>query len=165
MKILFLYPDMITPDPAWPGYYYEGVAMLSAAVKAAGHEAELLHVYQTVPDQHVVDWVQKHRDGDKTLLAFSATTNQFHHVKRWAPLLKKATGLPTIVGGMHPTLSSEDAIGAEGIDMICCGDGEGPLTELATRLDFGAVFLRVSGGGPVGESLAGDVRVFHHHLA
>ncbi len=142
MKILFIYPDMITPDPAWHGYYYEGLAMLSATAKAAGHETELLHVYQPIGDQEILDWVEEHRDGDNTLLAFSATTNQFHHVKGWAKLLKEQTGLPTIVGGMHPTLSAEDAIKAEGVDMICCGDGEDALAELATRIE--------NGGGPEG---------------
>lgn len=138
MKILFIYPDMITPDPDWRGYFYEGLAMLSSAAKAAGHRTELLHVFQPVGDGQVLEWVNQHREGNNTLLAFSATTNQFHHVKRWAPLLKRGTGLPTIVGGMHPTLSAEDAIKADGIDMICCGDGEGPLAALATRLENGA---------------------------
>lgn len=138
MKILIIYPDMITPDPAWHGYFYEGVAMLAASARAAGHECELLHVYQPLPDEEVLAWVEKHRDGDNTLLAFSATTNQFPHVKRWAPLLKEKTGLMTLCGGMHPTLSSDDAINTPGIDMTCCGDGEGPLAELATRLQNGA---------------------------
>lgn len=137
MKILFLYPDMITPDPSWRGYFYEGIAMLSAAAREAGHETELLHVYQPLSNDEILTWVQEHRDGDNTLLAFSGTANQFPHIKRWAPFLKEKTGLATVVGGMHATLSSEDAISPAGIDMICCGDGEAVICELATRLARG----------------------------
>ncbi len=165
MKILFLYPDMITRSESWHGYYYEGIAMLSAAAKQAGHETALLHVYKPLDDAEILRWVEENRDGDNTLLAFSATTNQFPHVKRWAPMLKSATGLPTVIGGMHPTLSAEDAMAADGVDMICCGDGEGPLAELATRLQAGGGAAGVKGlwyrdgGGIVRQELAPNTDV------
>jgi len=145
MKILLIYPDMVNREPGWTGYYYEGVAVLSAVAKAAGHGCKMLHVYELLPDEEILRWVEENREGDDTLIAFSSTTNQFPYVKRWASMLKAATGLPTLVGGMHPTLSPDDAIAADGIDMICKGDGEGPLVELAAALEAGKGPEGVSG--------------------
>lgn len=138
MKILFIYPDMVSPDPSWSGYYYEGIATLSAAAKAAGHDCELLHVHHDLPEEDIVSWIRVNQaETGKTLIAFSATTNQYPYVRRWAPALKQHFDFPTLVGGMHPTLSAEDAIATPGIDMICKGDGEVPLALLATALDEG----------------------------
>lgn len=137
MKILFIYPDLISPDPSWSGHYYLGLAVLSACLREAGHETDLLHVHHPLKHEEMLRWVEENRAGDDTLLAFSATTNQFRHVEEWAPLLKRATGLPTIAGGMHPTLSPAGAIAAEGIDMICQGEGERPLVAVADRLETG----------------------------
>jgi len=138
VKILFIYPDMVSSDPTWSGYYYEGIAVLSAAAKAAGHDCELLHVFHDMPEEDIVSWVRVNQDQPhNTLIAFSSTTNQFPYIRRWAPVLKETTGFPTLVGGMHPTLSPDDAIAAAGVDMICKGDGEIPLAQLATALDAG----------------------------
>ncbi|MEW6074313.1 MAG: radical SAM protein [Planctomycetota bacterium] len=138
MKILFIYPDMVSPDPTWSGYYYEGIATLSAAAKAAGHDCELLHVHHELPEEDIVSWIRVNQaENGQTLLAFSATTNQYSHVRKWAPALKAIFGFPTLVGGMHPTLSADDAISTPGIDMICKGDGELPLAALASALDGG----------------------------
>lgn len=138
MKLLFIYPDMVSPDPTWSGYYYEGIATLSAAAKAAGHDCELLHVHHDLPEEDIVSWVRVNQaEQGGTLICFSATTNQFHYVKRWAPALKRHFDFPTLVGGMHPTLSPDDAIAQAGIDMICKGDGEVPLALLATALEEG----------------------------
>jgi radical SAM superfamily enzyme YgiQ (UPF0313 family) len=136
MKILLIYPDMVNKEADWTGYYYEGVAVLASSAKAAGHSVRLLHVWELISDDEVVAWIEDNRE-EHTLVAFSATTNQFPYVRRWAKRIKEDTGLPTLVGGMHPTLSPEDAIATDGIDMICKGDGEKPLVALAEALANG----------------------------
>lgn len=144
MKILLIYPDMVNESPDWTGYYYEGVAVLSASAKAAGHGVRLLHVWEPIDDEEVLRFVEDNRE-EQTLVAFSSTTNQFPYVQRWSKLIKEATGLPTLVGGMHPTLSPEDAIAAEGVDMICKGDGEVPLVRLADALAAGKGPMDIDG--------------------
>ena len=137
MRILFIYPDLITRNPSWQGYYYEGIAILSAVARQAGHETELLHVWQEVEPDDVVRWVQERSVPGATLVAFSATVGQFPYIRRWAPAIKEATGFPVLVGGVHATISAESVIATPGIDMICRGDGEAPLVELAARLETG----------------------------
>ena len=136
MKILLIYPDMVNESPDWTGYYYEGVAVLSSAAKAAGHKVRLLHVYEPLDDEAILAFVRENRE-EQTLVAFSSTTNQFPYVEKWSKLIKQETGLPTLVGGMHPTLSPDDAISKPGVDMICKGDGEVPLVQLANALEKG----------------------------
>ncbi|MCB9882199.1 MAG: B12-binding domain-containing radical SAM protein [Planctomycetes bacterium] len=139
MKTIFVYPDIIIKsDPNWNGYYYEGLACLSAVLKKAGHETALVHVAKPLTVEELVARVGAHvEDPSKTIIAFSATTNQFPYIREWAPALKKAFSMYHIVGGIHPTLDPEDALKAEGIDAICRGDGEKPLLELTRRLEAG----------------------------
>lgn len=59
----------------------------------------------------------------------------FHYVKEYARWSKKALPhIPTICGGVHPTIDPEDAIAAEGIDMICIGEGEGAIKDVCDNL-------------------------------
>ncbi len=43
-----------------------------------------------------------------------------------------------VFGGTHATLAPESCIGAEGVDVVCRGEGEAPLAELAEAIDAGA---------------------------
>jgi len=51
-------------------------------------------------------------------------------------LLKSISDLniPTIVGGVHPTVCPDDTIKEDCVDMICIGEGEGALVDLCNRL-------------------------------
>ena len=42
--------------------------------------------------------------------------------------------IPTLVGGVHTTFSADDVIHEEDVDMVCIGEGEKPLVELAECL-------------------------------
>lgn len=50
--------------------------------------------------------------------------------------------IPNILGGVFPTLSPDDAISFDCVDMVCVGEGEGALLELCDRMSAG---LDVSG--------------------
>lgn len=134
MHILFVYPDILR-YPGWRGVYYHGVGYLSAVLKRAGHTTSLIHVIEPPKRKALVNRVLGEQPN---LVAFSATTNQFIYVREWVKWIKEANGeLMTICGGVHPTLNPEDAIAAEGLDMICRGEGEQPLLELVSRLESG----------------------------
>ncbi len=49
----------------------------------------------------------------------------------------KETGIPTVVGGPYATFAPEIVIRAEGVDMVCVGEGEQPLVELCNKLMTG----------------------------
>lgn len=142
MKVAFIYFDFMTGAG---GKYYEGIASLSAVLKAAGHQTALFHV-TTRPD--VEDLVGRfERDyGDADIAAFSATSNVFPYIAVTSARLKeRIPRLVTICGGPHPTLCPDEAIAASGLDVICVGEGEYSLRELCDCLETGRDIPTISG--------------------
>lgn len=105
-----------------------GVANLSGILKANGHEADLLLV------SHSSDLIGDIRRCDPGLIAFSALTGVHHSIEKLAARIKRELNLPIIVGGPHPTYSPEMIFG-DGIDIICLGEGELAMLELADALE------------------------------
>lgn len=105
-----------------------GVANLSGILKANGHETDLLLVSHT-PD--LIDAIKQYDPG---LIAFSALTGVHHSIQRLAVSIKQQLHLPVIVGGPHPTYSPE-MIHQPGIDIICRGEGELAMLELADAME------------------------------
>jgi len=105
-----------------------GVANLSGILKANGHDSDLLLVSHT-PD--LIGAIKKYDPG---LIAFSALTGVHHSIEKLAVTIKHQLNIPIIVGGPHPTYSPEMIFG-EGIDIICQGEGELAMLELADALE------------------------------
>lgn len=104
-----------------------GVANLSGILKANGHETDLLLVSHT---PNLIDAIKHYDPG---LIAFSALTGVHHSIERLAISIKQHLHVPIIVGGPHPTYSPE-LIDRPGIDIICRGEGEHALLELADAM-------------------------------
>jgi anaerobic magnesium-protoporphyrin IX monomethyl ester cyclase len=107
-----------------------GVANLSGILKANGHQTSLLLVSHT-PD--LVAAIEKYDPG---LIAFSALTGVHHSIQRLAVHIRGHLNIPIIVGGPHPTYSPEMIL-QPGIDIICRGEGEHAMLELADAMDEG----------------------------
>ena len=132
MKVLFIQNNGIQESI--------GVANLSAILKANGHEADLLLV------SHTPDLIGAIREYDPGLIAFSALTGVHHSLELLALMIKEQLDIPIIVGGPHPTYSP-DMIMSPGIDIICRGEGELAMLELAdpgTAKRLGALAHRYS---------------------
>jgi radical SAM superfamily enzyme YgiQ (UPF0313 family) len=107
-----------------------GVANLSGILKANRHDTDLLLVSHT-PD--LMGAIGKYDPG---LIAFSALTGVHHSIQRLAIQIKQHFNVPIIVGGPHPTYSPE-MIEQPGIDIICRGEGEHAMLDLADALEHG----------------------------
>ena len=105
-----------------------GVANLSGILKANGHETDLLLV------SHTPDLVGAIARYDPGLIAFSALTGVHHSLEKLAVRIKQRLNIPIIVGGPHPTYSPE-MIERPGIDIICRGEGELAMLELADAME------------------------------
>ena len=70
----------------------------------------------------------------------------------------KPLGRPVVWGGMHPTLYPEDCVGHA--DLICRGEGEDFMVELAGRVERGETYLDILNGGhrTSGRTVLNDVR-------
>jgi len=137
MKVTFVYPDYfetqeIHTEPQ--GRVYLGVGYLSAFLKARGHKVDLLHIIRPTGREELIERIS---GTGPDLVAFSATTMQFGKVGQIAGWVKSDLGLPTVCGGVHPTIAPEDALSDPGIDYICVGEGEEAFGELCDALEAG----------------------------
>jgi anaerobic magnesium-protoporphyrin IX monomethyl ester cyclase len=107
-----------------------GIANLSGILKAGGHETGLLLV------SHTSDLPAAILAFDPGLIAFSALTGLHHSIEKLAARIKDRFRIPIIVGGPHPTYSPE-MIANPAIDVICRGEGELAMLELADTMERG----------------------------
>ena len=135
MKIVFVYPDIFPYLPFWKGHYYEGIGSLSSFLKQHGNNTSLIHITKPISKEDLINAVINETPD---LIGFSSTSHAFPIVKKLAGWIKEEKILaPVICGGIHPTISPDEAINTEGIDMICRGEGEEPLHELCNKLRKG----------------------------
>ncbi len=133
MKITFVYPDILLHRPDWTGYFYVGIASLSTVLTQEGHETSLIHITKPMSKSAFIERIRKERPD---LIGFSSTSPMFPIVKQltgW--LVEEGIAIPTVCGGIHPTIAPEEAISVKGIDIICRGEGEAPLMELCRKLE------------------------------
>jgi len=138
MKVLFYYR----------GRESLGIEYLSAVLKRGGHTVELIFdpgldnnfywnskLLKVFHNEELM--VEKAERFSPDLVAFSSTTNEYPAVCRVARLLKERLGVPILVGGIHPTSLPGFVLSNPDIDMICRGEGELALLELADRMEQG----------------------------
>jgi len=113
-----------------------GVANLSGILKENGHHTDLLLV------SHTPDLIGAIRAYDPGLIAFSALTGVHRSLEELAVTIKNELDIPIIVGGPHPTYSP-DMVLRPGIDMICRGEGELAILELAEALEHDRDITRI----------------------
>lgn len=134
MQVTFVYPDILECDPGYQGAFYCGLGLLSAVLKSEGFHTSLIHITSPVyTEENFATALRKH---NSQLIAFSSTTNGHPVVKRLAAFLERnGCHIPTIYGGIHPTLAPEESIQTPGINMICVGEGERCLVDVCKALE------------------------------
>lgn len=131
------------------GREHLGIEYLSAALKDAGHEIGLAYdpglfgnednVFQNSSlekmfsrRKQVLKYIQNF---NPDLLAFSAYTSTYDWCLQIAREVRKKNKIPTVFGGMHPTLVPDEVIRRDEVDFVIIGEGEVPLKILAENLD------------------------------
>ncbi len=127
-----------------------GISMLSAVLRAAGHETSLVfdpalfhdRYYFDIPilrdlfnrDARVVDEIVAEAPD---LLAFSVLTSTYTWCLQIAAEVKRRIDVPVIFGGVHPSAVPEVCLENACVDYACVGEGEQAIVELCERLDRG----------------------------
>jgi len=116
-----------------------GLRYISACLKARGDDVEMFFM-RSKRDTAEADFspvllaelVERLRPAD--LIGMSLMTNTFHRACVLAQTIREA-GLktPIIWGGPHPTMAPEESL--EVADMVCVGEGEQAMLELAETLE------------------------------
>lgn len=129
MHVLFVY-DSIAKS------FHSGISALSAYLKLHGHSAALL----TVRRHHSLEEFRSSFIGlsrKAGIVAVTAMTTQWPRLLQLFPVIREEFKGPIVCGGYHPTIRPEEVISHPCIDMICIGDGEEALLELAEALERG----------------------------
>jgi len=133
VNILFIYP-VPAPDRKVYTAFSQGVGVLSAVLKSAGHTTSLYSAFRF--DE--ADVRRRLQAEQPDLIAVSATSNQM-------PLAQKMMAVagsvlpeaPIVVGGIHPTVEPEEVIALDRVCAICRGEGEQALLEVVRALEQG----------------------------
>jgi anaerobic magnesium-protoporphyrin IX monomethyl ester cyclase len=106
-----------------------GIMCLSAVLKQAGHQVSLFILEKD--EAHLASQIAAF---GPDIVAFSVTTGAHHWSASFASRLKQALPVLTVFGGPHPTFFP-GLIEHEGVDVICQGEGEKVIVELADKVD------------------------------
>lgn len=120
---------------------YMGFMTLSAVLKQAGHTVEVFFDPQTNADRFV-DEVRAFRPD---VVGFSILTPSVPWATAMALRMKQLPGVVTVFGNVHAMLNPEETIAEPGVDMVCTGEGEFTLLELAAALDAGQPYDEIVG--------------------
>jgi radical SAM superfamily enzyme YgiQ (UPF0313 family) len=122
-RVIFVQRDAIE----WLGVMY-----LSACLKQNGH------VSQAVVGAEEGDRLAETVAGfQPDVVAFSSLTSDFAWALARAAEIKRKTSSITVFGGTHVTLNPELAIAEKDIDVVCRGEGEGAIVDLANAIAGG----------------------------
>jgi len=118
---------------ALPAYLFQ-LASLSAFLKSKGHTVryeELVMGDSAAGPVHFRRIKAALEDFKPDLIGFSSYEMSFEWVKETSDYIKSIQpDIPILVGGYYATLSPEDALAHQSVDIICIGEGEYPLLEL-----------------------------------
>ena len=108
-------------------YEPQGIMHLSSALKAAGHQVDLVVATHQDP-------VQVAREFQPDVAAYSVITgSQRYYLDLNRKIKREVNGVFSVFGGPHPTFFPE-MVEEEGVDGICRGEGEDALVELVGAL-------------------------------
>ena len=136
-----------------------GMRYVSSYLKSAGHEVEMIFMAsrRDTARPHfapaVIESLIEHCRG-VDLIGMGLLTNSFYRARFLADALRGAgVKAPIIWGGTHATVAPDECL--ECADIVCVGEGERAMLQLADRLDRGQDPTTIGGlafraGGPFG---------------
>ena len=140
MKILFIYPDIITLHGMMN--FCPAVHILSAVLKREGCSVDLLHINNENGVRYDKNIILEYSDG-YDLFAITATSFSYKYANEIAAWLKeKHPSVLRILGGCHATIQPED-FDSSNFDIFCVGEGEEPIKDLVAALRTGGDWTKI----------------------
>jgi radical SAM superfamily enzyme YgiQ (UPF0313 family) len=140
MRILLIYPNVNYGTPYAFDFHF-GVASISALLKSSNHEVSGI-VYGSKTD--IKELFRKIEYFKPDIISFSITTPQFSIANEIMKKVKNNFSKPIIAaGGIHPTLCPEEVIKECPADVICIGEGEYPMLDLANLIEQGKDYTHI----------------------
>lgn len=142
VTLISLHPEVLSVGPR----------SLSACLKQAGHEVDLIFLpeddfhrsrgrrYESDYSPAVLDSLVDLCQGSD-LVGISLLTNYFLRAVTITEILDARLDVPIVWGGPHPTAQPEECL--KYADMVCLGEGEEALVDLAERVSTGQSVDRI----------------------
>tara|TARA_B100000315_G_scaffold214536_1_gene213197 strand:- start:6295 stop:7764 length:1470 start_codon:yes stop_codon:yes gene_type:complete len=89
----------------------------------------------------IAEILKKSKDSD--LVGITLMTNAFKMAINISQNIKEKLKIPVIWGGIHPTISPDECL--DHADMICMGEGEIPMLNLAEKIEKNLNYLDIEG--------------------
>ena len=122
-----------------------GIRTLSSCLKQKGYEVQLIFLPRQFTNPYeektLNELVELSRDSH--LIGISLMTNFFDNVVQITKRLKEDLNAPILWGGIHPTIRPEECLNY--VDMVCVGEGEKTLLELADKIKDKKDFYDIQG--------------------
>lgn len=125
----------ITLISPYPDLKVFGLRILSACLKKEGHNVQLIFLPKMFNEKYKEENLRelvKLSEGS-ALIGVSLMTNFFSNAVQITSTLKNNLNIPIIWGGIHPTVRPEECLNYA--DMVCLGEGEASLVELARKIE------------------------------
>lgn len=131
MRVLLIYPNIIET----PKDISMGLACVSAMLKQNGHEVSLIDTTWGMSNEEI----KQHAHNFKPeLLCITIATNDFKYGMSIIDLIKEEfPNAPAIAGGYHATMAPQEVLDQKNIQMVCVGEGDLAITEVADMLQKG----------------------------
>ena len=125
MRLLFIY----SPSAAFHIDEPLGILDLSGMLKAHGHQCELF-----IPEFER-DFLSKVKEFNPDMIGYSCISGSEDYYLKINRFLKDRLAFTAIMGGPYTTFSPDIIDREKSLDIICRGEGDYPLLELANRFD------------------------------
>lgn len=124
-----------------------GVETIASYLKKSGHQVDLVFDPKQFNKAYTrnkvlakfFDWQELNLEElerqKPDLIAFSCVTATYPWALEFAKKVKSNLDIPIIFGGTHPTLVPEIVMENDFIDMVCIGEGEDAMLELANSIE------------------------------
>ena len=119
-------------------YEYLGAMMLSAGLKNEGHEVEcFIH--------NLDELVEAVKRNEFDLICMTLMTSDIGWGQEYLERIKAANpAIPILCGGSHPTYH-KGFINEDGVDMLCVGEGDHAILEVADAIANGESWRDITG--------------------
>lgn len=128
-----------------------GMQYITSLLETEGHQIKLFMDPQLFDDDiisvkklnRIFDYKKKLITDLKSfqpdLVGISVVTDFYQWACSIARMVKQEMDVPIIFGGIHPTSVPERVIKNDFVDMVCVGEGEYPMLELANSMERGQI--------------------------
>jgi len=107
-----------------------GIMYISSMLKSRGHQCDVL--VESLESSNIANKVLSE---SADIIAFSCLTSDYHWALKKAEQIKKYSNALTVFGGTHVTLNPDEVMLNPNVDIVCLGEGEYPMLELADAVD------------------------------